>query len=310
MSDELGSLEDVPVRKVWPHEALDFTPWLADHIGELGRAIGRELEVIGVEEPVETFAADILARDVQSGERVLIENQLGDSDHQHLGQLLTYVAGLDASVVVWITTGMRDAHRSAIEWLDRNTGDAISFLAIELTAVRIGTSPIAPLFKVVAAPDSWRRKTSRAASSLFARDHAANVERWKQFWQALMDRHPGEAQRSRAIRPESNRWRELDDLGFVVSMYVATDRVGVFYRGPWGESAADFKARLAPYMAVLTPALGLSEDALEQRFVGVFRRGNLEDPKERIAMIDWLVDAADRLETELRRAVRSAELSA
>ena len=98
---------------------------------------------------------------------------------------------------------------------------------VDVTAVRIGTSPVALLFKVVAAADPWHRRTRRAASDLVHRVHAADAEHWKQFWQEVMARHPGEGQRSRSIRPESNRLRELDDLGFVVSMDVAIDRVGV-----------------------------------------------------------------------------------
>ena len=90
----LGTLERVPLRDAWPHEAVDFIPWLAqeDNMAVLGDELGMELALEAQEKDVGPFRADILARDVQSDQLVLIENQLDKTDHGHLGQLLTYAA--------------------------------------------------------------------------------------------------------------------------------------------------------------------------------------------------------------------------
>ena len=109
----LGTIERVDIREIWPNEAADFTPWLAENLATLGKALGLDLEFQAQEAPVGGYSLDILARDVQSGRPVVIENQLGQTDHTHLGQLLTYAAGFDANVIVWIAKEFRDEHRQA-----------------------------------------------------------------------------------------------------------------------------------------------------------------------------------------------------
>ncbi len=106
---------------------------------------------------VDSFSADILAKDVDTDDRVLIENQLEASDHRHLGQILTYLAGLDAKSVVWIARHFNEAHRSAIRWLNENTDGRFAFFAVRVCVVRIGDSPFAPVFEVVEKPNAWER---------------------------------------------------------------------------------------------------------------------------------------------------------
>ena len=122
---DLGKLEKVPVRSVWKHEAHDFTPWLAKNLNELAEALGLDLDVEQAEEeaPVGTFSLDILVRDVDGGRPVIIENQLEKTDHDHLGKLLTYAAGYNAGVIVWITGEFTDEHRAALDWLNQETGE-------------------------------------------------------------------------------------------------------------------------------------------------------------------------------------------
>ena len=153
MSDiAFGRLEDRPLREAWAHEALAFTPWLAENIDHISEAIGLPLELTGTEVAVDAFAADILARNPQDDSVVLIENQLEQSDHTHLGQILTYLAGLSARTVVWIAPSFREPHLSAIRWLNQHTADGFSFFALRLRVVRIGESPYAPIFEVVEKP--------------------------------------------------------------------------------------------------------------------------------------------------------------
>ena len=125
---EFGTLETVDLREAWPHEAHNFTPWLADNLDRLSDAIGIPLEPEGTEVQVEQFSADIFARNPQDDSFVLIENQLEASDHTHLGQILTYLAGLEARTVIWVARDFQEAHLSAIRWLNENTTDPVRLL--------------------------------------------------------------------------------------------------------------------------------------------------------------------------------------
>ena len=151
----IGKIEKVAITSVWPHEANDFTPWLAENLGMLGEELGMELELEGTEVPVGNFSLDILARDANSEAVVAIENQVASTDHTHLGQLLTYSAGKDADIVIWIATKFRDEHRAALDWLNEGTADSLSFFGVEVQAVRIDDSLPAPLFRLAAAPNTW-----------------------------------------------------------------------------------------------------------------------------------------------------------
>jgi hypothetical protein len=134
MTIELGRLEPVSLRDVWPHEANDFTPWLAlpDNLSLLAKTLKLgELSEVRTEVPVINFYIDILAKDAQGG-GVLIENQFGPTDHKHLGQIMTYLAGQEGTVtVVWIAEIFGEAHRAAIDWLNANTTDSSNFFAVQ-----------------------------------------------------------------------------------------------------------------------------------------------------------------------------------
>ena len=146
MATELSSIENVNPRKVWPNEASDFTPWLAEHIDLLGEALGLDIEITQTEAAVGAFSLDILGKVSGSDRVVIVENQLERTDHVHLGQLLAYAAGLDAKIVVWISPDVRDEHRQAIHWLNEQTTDAVAFFAVNLEVWRIGNSLPAPRF--------------------------------------------------------------------------------------------------------------------------------------------------------------------
>ena len=150
----LSKLEEVDLKYYWKHEERDFTPWLSEeeNIALLGETIGMDLEVIGKEESVGSYRADILCKDSSNGHFVVIENQLEQTDHKHLGQIATYAAGLNASSCIWIAKSFTEEHRAAIDWLNSISDDDHNFFAIEIKLYRIGESPLAPTFNVVANP--------------------------------------------------------------------------------------------------------------------------------------------------------------
>lgn len=144
-----GTLEDIEARRAWAHEAHVFTPWLADNLDRLSQAVGIPLELTGREVSVGRYSADILATNPVDGSVVLIENQLEPSDHTHLGQIMTYLAGLEAQVMIWIAPTFREEHLSALRWLNQHTAENFAFFAVRLRVVRIANSPLAPLFDVL-----------------------------------------------------------------------------------------------------------------------------------------------------------------
>lgn len=185
----LDHLKRLMPRDAWANEATDFTPWLArqENFAVLADALHfTDAEVEATEHAVGSFSADIIARDRDG--YVLIENQLEQTDHTHLGQILTYLAGLDGAVkVVWVSTKVREEHRAAVDWLNAHTPDDFSFFAVELELFQIGSSPAAPHFHVVAKPNEWSRHISGRAKALVEAPMDDRQKRYKEFWTGFSD---------------------------------------------------------------------------------------------------------------------------
>ncbi len=155
---KLGKLTEVDIRKVWAHEQYDFSKWLSqeENIQELGDTLGLTLVDIETEKFVGNYRCDILCKE-DTGKVVLVENQLEMTNHDHLGKLITYASGLDASVVVWIVASAREEHISAVEWLNKHTSEDLSFFLLEIHAYKIGESSPAPQFKIIVQPNNFSK---------------------------------------------------------------------------------------------------------------------------------------------------------
>ena len=119
----LSRLEEIKdLRTVWPHEALDFTPWLSqdDNISLLADAVEMDITVDETESSVGDFNVDIFASETGTDRKIIIENQLEDTNHDHLGKLITYASGKSADVVIWVVKHAREEHKAAIEWLNNH----------------------------------------------------------------------------------------------------------------------------------------------------------------------------------------------
>ena len=228
---QFSELMDLDLRSAWPNEAQDFTPWLADNLNRLSKVIGIPLELMGTEVRVEQFAADILARNPADGSHVLIENQLQDTDHTHLGQILTYLAGLEAKTVIWVARGFQEAHLSVIRWLNEHTADPFAFLAVKVRVVRIGddrTAPVAPLFEVLESPSGWDREVRSYAQE--PSDRLRQLRNFRRgFWQFYIQRYPDDLDLS-PNHIDSNVYHRI--AGVVVSLYLAQREVGIYVQKP------------------------------------------------------------------------------
>jgi len=166
MKKELGTLKRLEPRTAWESESKDFTPWLKDNIHLLAEKLDMELEVIEIESPVGGFVVDLLAKEISSDRLVVVENELKVSDHDHLGKLLTYAAGTDASAVVWIATEFRDEHQETLDWLNTVTSNDVGFFGLELELLQIGDSLPAPNLRVVVSPSEQGRVLRKRAASV------------------------------------------------------------------------------------------------------------------------------------------------
>ena len=184
--DKLGKMIRITdLRSVWPHEANDFTKWLAqeENLALLSDAIDIELELEERESSVGSFNVDIFAKEVGTNRRVIIENQLEDTNHDHLGKLITYASGKGAEVIIWVVKRARDEHRQAIEWLNQHTDSNIGFFLLEIELWQIGDSMKAPRFNIVEKPNDWS-KTMKTIEGLSDTD-LLKLEFWSGFNDAM-----------------------------------------------------------------------------------------------------------------------------
>jgi hypothetical protein len=206
MNEPLGTLTKVDPRTVWPDEARNFTPWLAkeENLSRLADTIRMELELEGTEQSVGPFDADILCKDTVDDQWVLIENQLSPTDHGHLGQLLTYAAGLDAVTIIWIARQIRDPHRAALDWLNDVTEEGIDFFGIEIELWRIGDSPVAPKFNLTSKPNDWSKTVSRSTKQDGQLTETKQLQ--LQYWTALAEHLKEHESRVRPRTPRPQHW--------------------------------------------------------------------------------------------------------
>ncbi len=256
---DLGILEKVRIREVWPGEARDFTPWLASetNLALLGTAIGIDLELDSTEVYVGSYRLDILARDA-GGAAVVIENQFGATDHSHLGQLLTYAAGVNsegkagAKAVVWIAEDFCEPHRGALDWLNSVSESGVSFFGIQIELWRIGNSLPAPRFTVISKPNGWQRAAVQQTTT------TQTDELYLAFWTAFIAFCRQHGTTLRLPNPWGRSWlpTTIGRANFLVSLVVnrrGEVRCELYLSGPKAKRAFQL---LASERDVLMQELG------------------------------------------------------
>ena len=182
--NKLGKLEKVNLREIWKNEEYDFSVWLSkeENLKELSDTIGINNIILEEREsPVGRYSADIYGKEEGTERKVVIENQLEDSNHDHLGKIITYASGKEAKTIVWIVKRARDEHRQAIEWLNAHTDEDVGFFLLEIEAWRIGNSLVAPKFNIVSRPNDWG-KTQKVSNKL-----GKGAKLQGEFWQAFSE---------------------------------------------------------------------------------------------------------------------------
>ncbi|MBD3250724.1 MAG: DUF4268 domain-containing protein [Candidatus Pacebacteria bacterium] len=180
----MSKLQQVNLRKVWNHEAHDFTRWLArdGNLNELSDAVGLEINLLEIEASVGSFNVDVLAEEENTGRKIVIENQLEATNHDHLGKIITYASGHDAEIIIWIVKDVREEHKQAVDWLNEHTDDQTYFFLIKMEVWRIGNSDLAPKFNVISQPNNWAKAIKAAARRQNLTDtKLLQLEYWKKL---------------------------------------------------------------------------------------------------------------------------------
>ena len=200
--NSLGRIRKLNLREVFPNEASDFTPWLEKNIEQLSEIIGIEISDINKEEGVGEFSADLVATEVNTGDKIIIENQIEQTDHDHLGKLITYASGVGAKYVVWVAKKIREEHQKALEWLNENTD--LSFFGVEVEVIAIGNSEPAANFKLIIEPNAWGREIKQTIEKVDDRH-----KKFFQFYSKLVSEY-------QEIKPDWNQLtpRPQSWLGF------------------------------------------------------------------------------------------------
>jgi hypothetical protein len=206
---KLSRITKVNPREIWKHEAHDFTQWLSkdENIEILCEELELNLENIKPEAAAGRYNVDIVADDIDTKRKVIIENQLESTDHKHLGQLLTYASAYDASIIVWLVTDYTEEHRQAIDWFNRNISESISFFLVQIEVYRIGESDPAPKFNIICEPNNWGKTLKKSGAG----DSVSDVKLLqKEFWEGLRDySHTQQTSVSYGRTPKPQHWYNI-----------------------------------------------------------------------------------------------------
>mgnify|MGYP006293499425 CR=1 FL=1 len=314
MERPLGEFKRIDVRTLWRSESADFTPWLAreENISKLGEALGVELEVEKVEVAVGPYSADILAKDTGTDTYVVIENQLGKTDHDHLGKAITYGSVLHASAVVWVATEFTEEHQRAIDWLNEFTTDDLSFYAVRVELWQIDTSRPAVRFDVVSRPAAIKKKDAGGESEELTETKQLQLD----FWTAFRDRLLEANVVASAHTPRPQYWFDVSlgrsgiHLACTANTYEGKIGVRVYISNQRADKALP---QLMDQREEIENELGFglewdpNKDARDKTIV-VHRDADLQDRSQWDEYLNWLVDTTARMRRVFKPRVQALSL--
>jgi hypothetical protein len=298
MDKALGTLEHVDLRQFWDDEARDFTPWPAkeENLARLSSDLGMELELEGVQVPVGPYWADIVAQDTSSNTRVIIENQLEVTNHDHLGKIITYASGLEAKVVIWIAKSFTEEHRRAIDFLNENSAPKLSFFAVVVKLFRIGNSVPAPMFEIDESPNVFTSTVKETEKEL-TETKVLYLEFWTGFREFCLKHGTFLSLR----KPRPQHWfsaavgRSKFSLSLTAS--IQKDRLGceVYMRGKNAKAAFKLLEKDRGAVEQLTGPLDWQElpDGQDCRILLVHPETDISDRANWPAAFEWLKEKAE-----------------
>ncbi|MBE6103228.1 MAG: DUF4268 domain-containing protein [Selenomonas ruminantium] len=312
--EKLGKIKRVnDLRSVWPHEEYDFSKWLAkeENISQLSEAVGIEIVVEETEAAVGNFSVDIYAREEGTNRGIIIENQLEDTDYDHLGKIITYAAGKKAEAIIWIVKRARDEHKQAVAWLNQHTDENIGVFLIELELWCIGNSLPAPRFNVVERPNDWAKTVKKS-------DTLSPIKNFQlDFWLRFCDfafANPVFADKFKRRNSFAKHWYNLSTgvraltLEYTIHVYNKKLTVGFYIKND-KQLYKDMRAQQKEIEKLLEEKVEWSETAHDCR---MFASRAIEDDLENRQWnedFQWLVDKslalkvlAEKMQTDIGRA--------
>jgi hypothetical protein len=310
----IGKLERVPLRQVWEHEAYNFTQWLQENIDVLNTALDLNLVNVDREQAAGSFSIDLVAED-EGGGTVIIENQLEKSNHDHLGKLITYLTGMDAKAAIWIVSDPRPEHVAAVAWL--NESSSASFYMVKVEAVRIGESPVAPLFTLIVGPSDETKEVGQTKKEIA--ECSLIRKRW---WTQLVERSAKITKLHAHLTPGVAGWigTTCGVSGLNFNYVVTQDECAAELYIDRGKGAdAENKSifdQLFAHKAEIDTAFGatLSWERLEEKRACRIRHtnpgGGYRSPEDQWPTVqDAIVKEMDKLEKALRPYLKQLKLN-
>lgn len=308
LKQPLSHIEKVDLREVWVDEARDFTKWLAEeeNLSSLGDVIGIDLELVETESPVGSFSADIFAVESGSNRKVIIENQLEDTNHDHLGKIITYAAGKGAELIVWIVSRARDPHIQAIEWLNEHTDSEFGFFLVEIEVLKIGDSMAAPRFNIVEQPNNWA-KAVKASEGL-----SDSYKTYLQYWEHYKERALSDVEFMKVLKPQNPRPQSYSDLSvgtskFHMALTASTQNktIGIEIYIPDDKEIGQKAIDNLPFFEERLGVKGSSFMASKASGVRFYReKSDIKKEQDWDSYIDWQLEKA----IKLRQAIKEIDL--
>ncbi|MDZ4766254.1 MAG: DUF4268 domain-containing protein [Chloroflexota bacterium] len=305
----VGKIQIVPVREAFRHEAHHFTGWLSENIEALAERIGLRLTVIAREQQVGDFKLDLLCQD-GDGNYVIIENQLEQTNHDHLGKLLTYLVNIeDAKTAIWITPEPRAEHERVIDWLNQKTEIGLEFYLIKVEVIRISDSPYAPLFTIIKQPDRQTKAVGESNKDLANENEAERYQLRLEFWTHFVDRSRSRTKLFLTRRPRKNYYFGVKaGRGCHYYCYIQQNRAEIDLYIDTGNR--DFNKAVFDDLYQQREAIEADfgealewrrlDDQRASRIVKVFHFGGLRQPEMWNELQDAMIDGTIRLERAFR----------
>lgn len=311
-SNNLGKLKKVELREAWKHEANNFTQWLAqgENLALLGDEIGIDLNLIQTEASVGSFYVDILAEEENTGRKIIIENQLEITNHDHLGKIITYASGYDAGVIIWVVKDAREEHRQAIDWLNEHTDEGVEFYLIQIELWQIENSPFAPKFEIISKPNDWAKAVR---SSTDAGELSGIKVKQLEFWSNFKDFAKLRQTKLHLRKVYPQHWTDISigssDAHLVLTINSPKNAFGVELYIP---DSKDLYHKLYNRKAQIEVDLGENLEWMElpekkASRLRILKEGEFDNESKWEDYFDWLLSMAEKFHRILPKYIKLEE---